>query len=78
MRLTLHSWHVNRHQNGMAHVSIRGWGWAGFLIRRKNWVSEGYNIPLNPNPKKNGNKAMVERAMKMSQNSWHIPMGMHF
>lgn len=35
--------------------------------------SETYQVPLDPDPHKNENKSLVERAIKLSPNTWSIP-----
>ena len=44
----------------------------------KNTKRETYNIPLDKNERHNSNKALVQKAIKLSKNKWHIPWGMSF
>lgn len=79
-RFTMTRWFISKH-NGSAkrppYATVHIHGIHRGLIT-KNTKYESYQIPLHPDVKKNGNKALVEQAIKLSSNSWSIPWGMNF
>ncbi len=73
-------WSISKHNGSgkrppYATVHLHGFHQGLFT---KNTKYESYQITLHPDTKKNGNKALVQQAIKLSANGWSIPWGMDF
>ena len=80
MRFMLRGWGISRRpatprQPAFAIVTLRGVH-RGFI--RRNYKTETYQVPLDPDPHKNDNKSLVKQAINPSPNAWTIPWGANF
>jgi len=80
MTFTLRSWGISSRPATSRHpafaiVVLQGI-YSGMI--KRNFKSESYQVPLDPDPNKNDNKSLVQRAIAMSPNKWSIPWGMNF
>jgi len=76
----LHSWSVHHHYATRQHpayasVTINGMHRGVF---RRSWKHETHQVILQPDPRLNTNKNLVQAAIRQSANRWHIPMMMNF